>query len=109
MKVIHCMFLSLAPLQNGVKANIISIFFNSLLSNKNINIFKWKRTHSSTLQTRSRVTDYSLIRLLLIICGSLPGGGKVLLSSHMRPDGLSCSSSLKSNVYWGKVRVYVQG
>jgi len=43
--VIHCKFLCLAPLQSGVKENIISIFFNSLLSKENINIFKWKRTH----------------------------------------------------------------
>ena len=43
--VIHCKFLCLAPLQNSVKENIISIFFNSLLSKENINIFKWKRTH----------------------------------------------------------------
>jgi hypothetical protein len=46
--------------------------------------------------------DYSLISLLLITCGSLPGGGKELLYSHMRPDRLSRSTSLHSNMHWGK-------
>jgi len=40
-EVIHCKFLCLAPLQTGVMENIISIFFNSLLSNENKNIFKF--------------------------------------------------------------------
>ena len=44
-EVIHSKFLRLAPLQNDVKANITDIYFNSLLSNENVKIFKWKRTY----------------------------------------------------------------